>query len=84
MIVKNESANMPLNLKSVKDLIDAVCILDTGSSDNTIEVIQTWCTENSKSCKVHEEDFLDFGRSRTRAYELAQEFAKDKYDNELA
>ena len=67
MIVKNESANMPSNLKSVKDLIDAVCILDTGSSDNTIQVIETWCTHNNKPCKVYEEDFLDFGRSRTRA-----------------
>ena len=40
MIVKNESKIMPRLIKSVCDYIDYYIISDTGSTDNTIEVIQ--------------------------------------------
>ena len=40
MIVKNESKIITRLLKSVLPLIDSYCICDTGSTDNTIEIIQ--------------------------------------------
>jgi glycosyltransferase involved in cell wall biosynthesis len=82
MIVKNEALNMPSNLNSVKDLIDGVCILDTGSTDDTIQVIEDWCKSNEKFCKVHQEPFVNFGKSRTRSFELAQQAVSTEYGSE--
>ena len=38
MIVKNEAANLAQCLTSVKDLVDEMVVLDTGSSDRTLEI----------------------------------------------
>jgi glycosyltransferase involved in cell wall biosynthesis len=38
MIVKNEESNLPKCLDSVKDLVDEINIVDTGSTDRTIEI----------------------------------------------
>ena len=42
MIVKNESKIIRRLLESVAPYIDCYCICDTGSTDNTIEIIQTF------------------------------------------
>ena len=42
MIVKNESAIITRLFKSVLPIIDSYCICDTGSTDNTIEIIKTF------------------------------------------
>ena len=39
MIVKNESKIIERLLKSVLPIIDTYCICDTGSDDNTVEII---------------------------------------------
>ena len=36
MIVKNEESNLPQNFARVKGLVDAIVLLDTGSTDETI------------------------------------------------
>ncbi|RYD03048.1 hypothetical protein N752_21800 [Desulforamulus aquiferis] len=38
LIVKNEEENLPRCLSSIKDYIDEIIIVDTGSEDNTIEI----------------------------------------------
>lgn len=40
MIVKNEEANLPQCLTSVQNLVDEMIIMDTGSSDRTVEIAQ--------------------------------------------
>ncbi|ACK70411.1 glycosyl transferase family 2 [Gloeothece citriformis PCC 7424] len=41
MIVKNEEASLTQCLESVKDVVDEMIVLDTGSSDKTVEIAQT-------------------------------------------
>lgn len=52
MIVKNEEANLAKCLESVKDVVDEMIVMDTGSTDRTVDIAQeygakvpffTWC-----------------------------------------
>ena len=69
MIVKNESKVILRMLASVVDLLDSYCICDTGSTDNTIELIQTFFQERNIPGHIIQEPFRDFGYNRTIALE---------------
>lgn len=73
MIVKNESRIISRCLDSAKPIIDYVSICDTGSTDNTREIIEDWCVDNNKSVTIHQEPFINFGYNRSLAVRLAQE-----------
>ena len=79
MIVKNESKIIKRLLDSVKDIIDSCCICDTGSSDNTIEIIREWMSTNNKTGVVIEEPFKNFAYNRTFAIKHAQSCIKADY-----
>lgn len=59
MIVKNEEKNIARCLQSVKNLVDEIVIVDTGSTDNTINIIKEhqnvnlhhyeWCDDFSSA-----------------------------------
>ena len=65
MIVKNESSIIKRLLTSVLPLIDTYCICDTGSTDNTIEIIKTFFDGVNIKGKIIEEPFRDFGYNRS-------------------
>jgi glycosyltransferase involved in cell wall biosynthesis len=73
MIVKNESRVIERLLTSVAPLIDAYCICDTGSTDNTIELIESFMTKRKIPGKIVHEPFRDFGYNRTFAAKAAAE-----------
>lgn len=75
-IVKNESKVITRMLNSIKDIVDYVTIVDTGSTDDTIEIIKKWGEENNIPCDVYERPFDNFENSRNYAMEMA----KDKTD----
>lgn len=47
MIVKNEEVNLPPCLRSVQGVVDEIVVLDTGSSDRTVEIAKEF------GAKVH-------------------------------
>lgn len=67
MIVKNESKVIKRLLESVLPIIDCYCICDTGSTDNTIEIITDFFSKNSISGKIIEEPFQNFEFNRNVA-----------------
>lgn len=70
-IFKNESKNVFRCLNSIKTIIDYVCICDTGSTDNTVELIYEWGKKNDIPTKVHhgeDQIFKNFGYNRTLSY----------------
>ena len=61
-------------LTSLKGIVDAYCILDTGSTDSSVEIAKAFLQEN-KGC-VTEEPWQNFGYNRTVSFDRAQEFCK--------
>lgn len=45
LIVKNEEAHLPHCLASIKDLADQIVVVDTGSSDRTVEIAREFGVE---------------------------------------
>lgn len=77
MIVRNESKNMPRLLDSLKTIIDMISIVDTGSTDNTEEVIMNWGKTNNIPTSVHHEVFKNFAYNRTHSANMAQKTYPD-------
>jgi tetratricopeptide (TPR) repeat protein len=67
MIVKNESKIITRLFDSVLSIIDCYCICDTGSTDNTIELITTYFKEKNIPGKVVVEPFKNFCHNRNFA-----------------
>ena len=76
MIVKNESKIILRLLTSVLPIIDSVCICDTGSTDNTVELIEAFLKEHSLPGVIVKEPFVNFGYNRTVSFQRAQEYCR--------
>ena len=67
MIVKNESRVIKRLLESVYHIIDYFCICDTGSTDDTTEIITSFFKEKNIPGKIVYEPFQDFEYNRNFA-----------------
>jgi tetratricopeptide (TPR) repeat protein len=79
MIVKNESKIILRLLDSVIKILDGYCICDTGSTDNTIEIITEYFKKHNIPGKIVQEPFKDFGYNRTFALNAAAEMPNMDY-----
>jgi hypothetical protein len=71
MIVKNETEVLPRLFRSLKDYVDYYVIVDTGSTDGTIELIKRELSGYGIDGEVHERAWVNFGVNRQQALELA-------------
>lgn len=67
MIVKNEEAALPNCLASVRDVVDQIVVLDTGSTDRTVAIAQEF------GASVHAFEWCnDFSTARNAALKYVQ------------
>ena len=71
MIVRNESRIIKRLLQSVLPIIDTYVICDTGSTDDTPNIIKSFFDENLIPGQVITEPFKNFGYNRTVALKAA-------------
>jgi tetratricopeptide (TPR) repeat protein len=71
MIVKNESKIITRLLGSVCNIIDAYCICDTGSTDDTISIITDFFISKNIPGKIIMEPFKNFEYNRNIALQSA-------------
>lgn len=67
MIVKNESHIIKRLLKSVLPIIDTYCICDTGSTDNTKEIITKFFEKRNIKGKLIDYQFINFSDARNHS-----------------
>jgi glycosyltransferase involved in cell wall biosynthesis len=72
MIVKNEAHIILETLNSIKQHLDYWVICDTGSTDNTVELIRDFFRSENIPGEIHSEQWVDFGHNRSRAFALAR------------
>ena len=72
MIVKDEANNIKDCLSKVAPYINYWVIVDTGSKDNTIEVIKNTMEEFDIPGELHERPWVNFEVNRTESLELAK------------
>ena len=70
-IVKNEEHVIERMLLSIKDIVDYITIVDTGSTDNTKQKIEDFCNKYNIPFTIGEKEFDDFASCRNYALELA-------------
>ena len=73
MIVKNEEHIIRESLTCTLPLIDTYCIVDTGSTDNTIQVIKDFYADKGISGEVHQREWINFGKNRSEALQLCDD-----------
>ena len=71
MMVKNESESIKVSIESTKNYFQDIVIFDTGSTDNTIEIIKETCLKNNQRLYLKEGVFKSFPESRNDALDFA-------------
>lgn len=76
MIVKNEEHVIERAMRSALRMMDTFCIVDTGSTDKTKEIIQKVSDELGIKGFVYDRPWVNFGVNRTEALDLARAYMK--------
>lgn len=69
LICKNESHCILRSLESVKDFVDGFCIYDTGSTDETCDIIQKFLDKIGKPYLFNKGEFKNFSYARNKVLE---------------
>jgi len=77
-IMKNEAHVITRMLNSIRPIVDIICLVDTGSTDNTIEVVKNWGEQNKIETHVFERPFDNFENSRNYSIQMAREVTQGR------
>jgi len=77
MIIKNESKIIKRCLSAAVSICDYMTICDTGSTDNTIEIVEKFFEENDVKGTLHHHEWKDFGHNRSLSLLAARESGAD-------
>ena len=72
LMIKNESRIIERCLEHALPHVDGVAILDTGSTDDTVEICEKYLASKGKPFKIAVEPFKNFGYNRTASFLNAQ------------
>ena len=80
-MIKNELDWALKTLQSAAHLAQTVVILDTGSTDGTLEQIQAWTDAEGNEVRVHvkEAKFIDFATSRNMLLDFCAQIVSEPY-----
>jgi len=79
LIVKNEEKVIERCLKTTLNIISTYCICDTGSTDNTKQVITDFFKKHKIPGVIHDTPWVNFGVNRSILLEKSREHCPDGY-----
>lgn len=79
MMVKNETKRIGVTLESIKNFADSLVVYDTGSTDDTITIIQEFAKTNRIPLRLKQGEFVNFCESRNVSLEFADAFPDIEY-----
>jgi glycosyltransferase involved in cell wall biosynthesis len=74
LMVRNESKIIQRCLEAVESVVDAFCVHDTGSTDNTVELANEFI-KTRNGC-VTGSEWKDFGYNRTLSFKSARDYVQ--------
>ena len=81
LMIKNESRIIRRSIQAALKIADAVCISDTGSTDDTVQLLETYYPSLSIPARTYQHPWTNFGQNRTLSFEDAKAFcASLKWD----
>lgn len=75
MIVKNEAHIILETLNSIKEYLDYWVICDTGSTDDTVALVQDFFARHGIPGEIHTEKWVNFAHNRTQVFDYARQKA---------
>jgi hypothetical protein len=75
-MIKNEEKIIERCLKNALLVCDAICVTDTGSTDNTCNKVIDIFNTLTVPTKLYKNEWKNFGYNRTKAFENTVEFCK--------
>ncbi len=78
-MIKNESRIIRRSIEAALPIVDAICICDTGSTDNTLEVLEETYKSISIPAKTYSGDayaWRNFGHNRSLSFQCAVDMCK--------
>lgn len=72
-MIKNSGDIIRTVLLENLKIADQMTILDTGSTDNTLDIVYEIAAKEPNRIKIYQEPFIDFSTSRNRLMDLAEE-----------
>jgi len=83
LMVRNEEKRIKVTLESVKTSVKGVILFDTGSSDNTINIVKDFTTLYGLRFHLMQGEFVDFSVSRNALLDFADKVSFDEEANYL-
>lgn len=74
LMIKNEERIIKRCIQNALCIADAIIIADTGSTDNTLKVLEEFLPTLPIPAKLYQHEWRDFGHNRTLAFQSAQDF----------
>lgn len=75
-MIKNESRIIQRSIIAALNIVDAVCICDTGSTDNTVDLLEEFYKTLSIPAKTYHHEWKHFGHNRSLSFLSAVDFCK--------
>lgn len=73
MMIKNEEKRIEVSFDSVRSCCGTFVILDTGSTDRTIEIVKSYCKRHNIVLHLKEIPFVNFEKSRNDLLDFADD-----------
>ena len=77
LMIKNESRIICRSITSALKIADAICVSDTGSTDNTVQVLKDFYPTLSIPAKTYDHPWTNFGINRTKSFNDAKQFCHE-------